>query len=460
MPTRTNVPVAYAPNSVRAIHSGVPWFDQNGRAVSAHGGGILKEGDRFYFFGEFKRDGGNAFAGFSCYSSRDLMNWTFERMALPVQPDGILGPDRVGERPKVLKCPGTGEFVMFMHTDSAAYKDQAVGYATSSTVDGEYVFRGWLLFDGQPIKLWDMSVLMDDDGAGYLVTHSGNLFRLADDYKSVTAQVVTRMTEGCEAPAIFKRGSLYYWLGSHLTSWERNDNDYFTATSLAGPWTKRGYFAPEGSLTWNSQTTFVLPIVGAESTTFMFMGDRWAHPYQCSAATCVWQPLCFDDAGNISLPTYQPAWRIDLETGRWSPVSSQWTLTRVVDHDRMISTGVWHPSTDTAGLSSIRSDQKGSSLTIAFVGTQIGLVGVARPDGGFAEVRLSDATGQTILTSIIEIYCRYPETSLKFLSPTLPRAEYRLTVTVLGEHFFWQAKTTTHGSSGDFIEIASVAIVD
>jgi len=62
---------------------------------------VVEEGGRYYLFGEYKADEGNAFGGFACYSSLDLVNWTFERMALPVQPEGLLGPDRIGERPKV-----------------------------------------------------------------------------------------------------------------------------------------------------------------------------------------------------------------------------------------------------------------------------------------------------------------------------------------------------------------------
>lgn len=66
-------------------------------------------------FGEYESDESNAFPGFGCYSSTDLVNWRFERIVLPVQKDGILGPDRVGERVKVMKCPKTGEYVMLMH---------------------------------------------------------------------------------------------------------------------------------------------------------------------------------------------------------------------------------------------------------------------------------------------------------------------------------------------------------
>jgi hypothetical protein len=443
-----------------AIHSGVPWYDQNGATVSARGAGIIKEGDRYYLFGEFKRDHGNEFAGFSCYSSPDLMNWTFETIALPQQENGRLGPTRVGERPKVMKCPKTGEFVMFMHTDDARYKDPAVGYATSANIAGPYTFRGPLLFNGGAIKKWDMGVFQDDDGAGYLIIHSGGLYRLSDDYRSAVEHVVKGIAHGFESPAIFKRDGTYYWLGSGLTAWERNDNTYLTAKSLAGPWEARGCFAPKGSLTWNSQTTFVLSVVGSETTTHMFMGDRWAHPRQNSAATYVWQPLHFDADGRMSLPEFHQSWTVDTRTGRWSPAPLDGRLVDIRAVDGLRHSEDWKTYTDAGSRTDLRSDVKGAALTIPFTGTQIGLVGVARSDGGFGQVQLKDAGGEVILTSNIETYCLYDEASLKFLSPKLPRGDYTLTVTVLGERFFWQAKTTTYGSKGDFVSVQKVLLVD
>jgi Glycosyl hydrolases family 43 len=446
--------------SASAIHSGVAWHDQNNNPVSAHGAGLIKEGDRFYLFGEFKQDHGNAFAGFSCYSSTDLANWKFESIVLPVQSDGRLGPDRVGERPKVMKCPTTGEFIMFMHTDNSTYKDPAVGYATSPKIEGPYKFLGPLLFDGKPVKKWDMGVFQDEDGVGYLITHSGNLFKLADDYKSITTQVVKDMTHGCEAPVIFKRNGLYYWLGSGLTAWERNDNNYFTATSLSGHWEHQGNFAPKDSLTWNSQTTFVLPVLGSEATTFLFMGDRWAHPLQHSAATYVWQPLQFDETGKISLPEFHPSWQIDTRTGRWSSVATEGTISDIGTYPGVRFSGGWQPHTDADGFTDIRSNVKDASVTIAFTGTRIGLYSVARSDGGFGRIEIKDSTGTVVLTTTIETYCLYRETSLKFLSPKLKRGDYTLTVTVLGEHFFWQAKRAAYGSTDDYVSVQKLLLVE
>lgn len=54
--------------------------------------GIVEESGIYYLFGEYKSDKSNAFNGFSCYSSRDLAHWKFERIVLGVQKSGILGP--------------------------------------------------------------------------------------------------------------------------------------------------------------------------------------------------------------------------------------------------------------------------------------------------------------------------------------------------------------------------------
>ena len=454
----TSTDAAESPHS-DAIVSGVPWYDQHGNTVSARGACVVKDGDTFYLFGEFKSDEGNAFKGFSCYSSSDLCNWTFENIALPVQETGRLGPNTVGERPKVMRCPETGEYVMFMHTDDIQYKDPAVGYATCDTINGEYVFQGVLTYEGGPIRKWDMGVFQDDDAAGYLITHSGNLYRLSSDYKSVAEQVVKGMTEQCESPAIFKKEGLYYWLGSGLTGWERNDNYYFTASSLEGPWKERGVFAPEGSLTWNSQTTFVLPIVGSKETTYMFMGDRWAYPRQSSAATYVWQPLVFD-GDTMLLPEYQQTWTVDTESGAWLPAAFKG---KVLIHSNTKSIQYsenWN-SHSSDGFSEHRSDSKGATCSIIFRGSRIALYCVARPDGGFGRVEIEDANGTVTVSSIFESYCAYPELSMRFLSPKLEPGDYKLTVTVIGEHFNWTTKSgKVWGSTGDFVSTEHIVVQD
>ena len=208
----------FAQNVEKVIRNGMPWFDEHGNIVNAHGACIVEEKGRYYLFGEWKSDESNAFPGFSCYSSDDLVNWKFERIVLTVQPDGILGPNRVGERVKVMKCPSTGEFVMFMHADDMGYKDPYIGYATCKTINGEYQLQGPLLYQGKPVQRWDMGTFQDTDGKGYLLIHHGPIYRLSDDYQSIEMEVAHVKGSG-ESPAMFKKDGIYYMLYSNLTSW-------------------------------------------------------------------------------------------------------------------------------------------------------------------------------------------------------------------------------------------------
>lgn len=451
----TNSICVVAQTKMDAIYSGVPWFDEKGNTVSAHGANIVKENGRYYLFGERHDDTSNAFVGFNCYSSVDLYNWKFERIALPQQQQGKLGPKRVGERCKVIKCPTTGEYIMYMHADTLGYTDQFVGYATAQNITGPYTFQGPLLFNGKPIKKWDMGTFRDKDGSGYVLLHGGDIYKLNDDYKSISEQVNKAFERGFESPAIFHKDSLYYFLGSYLTGWERNDNYYFTSTSLKGPWTKRGFFAPQGTLTWNSQTTFVLPIEGTKETTYMFMGDRWSFPKQASAATYVWQPLTVLGY-NISLPDFKEAWAIDLKTAVVSSASIKGKTIAAADQ-QINYTGNWKQDT----LTVKSSDEKGASFSFTVKGTQVGIYGLARPDGGYASVVIRNSKGKTVLNSSIDLYSKYPTVLLKFLSPKLKRDTYIVTVTVLGEKWWWKEKSgRLSGSRGHYISVNSIVVKD
>ncbi len=450
-----NAASAQTKKAYNAVYSGVPWYDQNGNTVSAHGANIVKEGDRYYLFGERHDDSTNAFVGFNCYSSADLYNWKFESIALPQQPSGKLGTNRVGERCKVMKCPSTGEYIMYMHADTLGYTDQFVGYATAKNITGPYTFHGPLLYNGKPIKKWDMGTFQDQDGSGYVLLHGGDIYKLNDDYKSINEQVNKAFERGFESPAIFHKDSLYYFLGSDLTGWERNDNYYFTSTSLKGPWTKRGFFAPHGTLTWNSQTTFVLPIEGSKETTYMFMGDRWSFPHQDTAATYVWQP--FTVSGHIlSLNEFKEAWKVDVKTGIVTTSSIKGKSIPANDAAIMYK-GNWKQ--DTSMVKS--SDAKGDVCLLSFTGTQVALYGLARSDGGYVNVTILNSKGKTLLTSIIDLYSKYPAELLKFVSPVMKKDDYTIMVTVLGEKWWWKEKSgRLSGSKGNYVSLSRIVMME
>jgi hypothetical protein len=322
------------------LATGINFLDDKGDRVNAHGGGVIQVGDTYYLHGEYflSTTTDNDFNGFSMYSSKDLATWKFEKMILPQQAGGELGPKRKGERPHIIKCPSTGEFVLLAHAASEDYQmDREVVYATSSTVNGDYTYVGPLTNSaGTKAEHSDMSALTDGDSA-YVVTESGHVYTLASDCHSWTSDksysAVNGDSGGSESPTVFKAGNTYYWIGSYKTGWRANNNFYSTAPAMTGPWTYQGYVAPvvdptddiSDQRTWLSQSTWVIPVVGAGGTTYVYWGDHWDGNQDTSApgkhnnlATYVFQPLVFTGTA-IGLPKYLDGWKLDVGAGTWSP---------------------------------------------------------------------------------------------------------------------------------------------
>jgi hypothetical protein len=322
------------------LETGIIFMDTDGKRVNAHGGGIIKVGDTFYMHGEYFPPApttDNNFNGFSMYSSKDMAIWKNEGIILPQQPSGELGPNRKGERPHIIKCPATGEFVLYAHAADLTYqKDKEVVYATSSTINGKYSYKGPLKnATGQSAAHSDMGAFADDTGA-YVVTESAHVFTLASNCHSWLSDkqfsVINGTSGGSESPAVFKANGTYYWIGSNKTGWRANNNFYSTAPAMTGPWTYQGYIAPvadpnnilSDQRTWMSQSTWVQPIVGSRGTVFVYWGDHWSGNQDTTApgkhndqAGYVFQPIVFNGI-KISLPTYLATWNLDVGAGTWA----------------------------------------------------------------------------------------------------------------------------------------------
>lgn len=416
------------------IVNGVPWFDDRGEIVNAHGACIVEEDGRYYLFGEHKTDDINTFVGFACYSSTDLATWRFEGLSLPQQPDGLMGRGRVGERVKVMRCPSTGMFVMFMHSDDMQYTDPHICVATSPTLTGEFTFVGDLTYRGAPILRWDVGTFQDEDGVGYLLVHEGDIYRLADDYLSAVERVAEGLAPGGESPAMLRHDGTYFLLLSRKTSWESNDNFYLSAPAVEGPWTARGVFAPAGSRTWSSQCTFVFPLLTDAGLVPMYMGDRWSFPHQASAATSVWMPLEVDGT-TLSIPTF---W------GAWDP--------RAAREVELVGTPV--PVV-------FSSDVPGDTVEVAVSGHRVAIVGTAQPTGAYARVEIVNAHGAVVTSSWVSFYSQVPDHGYRYLSPQLPEGGCTLRVRVDGEIIEWSDKSGHRfGSIGTRVEVDSLLVLE
>ncbi|MET9609611.1 RICIN domain-containing protein [Streptomyces sp. NPDC006512] len=307
---------------------GTQFPDTTGERVQAHGGGVIKVGDHYYWFGEDRGDD-NKFRYVSAYRSKDLKNWEPRGHVLTQEADPEVR-SAVIERPKVLYNDKTKQFVMWMHKEADdSYAEARAAVAVSSTIDGPYTWKGSFRpkdASGTEHMSRDITVYEDKAaGKAYMISaanHNADLhiYELTDDYTQVKELVANPWPgQHRESPALFKRGDVYFMLTSGTSYWNPNQQKYATASNLAGPWTPMKDVGDH--IGHHSQTTFVLPVEGSDTTSFLYMGDRWAgvwsDPKHVNDSTYVWLPLEFPNSTTMVLPWYSQV-SIDTETGRIS----------------------------------------------------------------------------------------------------------------------------------------------
>jgi len=305
----------HAAGPVNVVQPGAVWLDNRFKEIQAHGGSIIRLRDLYFWFGEDRSPGPFSAKRFvACYSSKDLVHWTFRNRVLALSDREHLGNGWVLERPKVFYNRGTRKFIMYMHIDDSEYRFARVGIAVSDVIDGEYVYVKSFHPLGRESR--DIGQFIDDDGSSYLMSESrptGGFFiaKLSDDYMTVD-QAVSFIKEPLEGVSLVRYDGLYYVLGSHISGWEPNSDVYGIARSLSGPWSEITDIAPPDTDTYNSQSTMLLKVTGSRTTSVIYMGDRW-EPKALWDSRYVWMPL---QIGGRKLILPKPApWTIDVRSG-------------------------------------------------------------------------------------------------------------------------------------------------
>lgn len=346
------IPIACSTGRITTtIVPGELWKDNRGIHINAHGGGILYQNGVYYWYGEHKDEFTSiANVGINCYSSRDLLNWKFEGVVLPVVTDNESSDITKGcimERPKVVYNEKTRKYVLWFHLElkghgydaarvAMAVSDSPTGtfqyirsYRTNAgiyplnftdeqkkstlkaddfqqmsraerfdaVVDGIYVRRD---FEGGQMSR-DMTIFVDDDQKAYHIFASENnqtlhIAELSDDYQSHTGRYVRILPgKANEAPTILKRKGKYYLITSGCTGWTPNAARMAVADSLFGTWTELGNpcVGENANTTFQSQGTYILKVEGKKDF-YIFMADRWT-PKTPIDARYIWLPILFEN---------------------------------------------------------------------------------------------------------------------------------------------------------------------
>jgi len=295
------------------IPVGEPFYDTSGNLLHAHGGGILQYNGYYYWFGENRQSD----ILVSCYRSTNLKDWEFRNHVLRRSTHSELGTANI-ERPKVIYNTTTKQFVMWAHKEiSSDYSQARAAVAVCNTIDGNY---SWVR-SFRPLNHMsrDCTLFVDTDGRAYFISAANenydlHIYRLTSDFLDIEALVYQFIGGHREAPAIFKSNNSYYLITSGATGWNPNQGSYCTATNLAGPWSGQSNFG--NSTTYSSQSTYVLPIQGAQRTSFLYMGDQWAGAWggAVNDSRYVWLPIAVNSATSLTF-TNSALITVDTETG-------------------------------------------------------------------------------------------------------------------------------------------------
>lgn len=293
------------------FHPGKIWTDTDGDLMQAHGGGVMYYDGVYYWYGENKA--GSTYTsyslgyspprvdviGVSVYSSKDFVHWTYEGLALKGGTHPDIDPSMVLERPKVLRNPQTGKFVMWMHIDSGDYELARLGVAVSDNPHGPFRYQGSFRPHGQQSR--DFTVFADEETGMGLLAYSSednrvmHIAALTPDYTHVTS-TYTKIFSGLgrEAPAMFKHADVFLMATSGCSGWEPNQLEVFWSRDPLGDWQSLGNPCTGGSdlenaFTFFSQPTFVLAMPNRPGS-YVFMADQW-DPEDLSSSRYVWLPM-------------------------------------------------------------------------------------------------------------------------------------------------------------------------
>ena len=303
-------PSGSAVATTATINNTGSWNDTAGKHIQAHGGGFIKVCDTWYWFGEDKTlntNGTGNFHAISCYASKDLVTWEHRNSVVTTSTDPVLNnANLIIERPKVIYNASTKLYVMWAHWDMESCSGGGGGYCdseavvfTSPTVDGNYTYVNHFQPGSNGSR--DCALWQEHDGSAYFVSTGGpggnaagdfrdtEVYQLSSDYLKVQNTTKIWPSDTREAYAFWKADGKYYGVSSAQTGWAPNQAAYLTSTgTIDGPWNNSFVGLGTNNSTWSSLPTYVIPIVGSLTTTYIYAADIWnsnnLEPFNISVA--------------------------------------------------------------------------------------------------------------------------------------------------------------------------------
>ncbi len=314
------------------VQNTAPRRDTDGHIIDAHDGCLQYFSGRYYLYGTaYGRSAGFGINNrFRVYSSADLEHWRFDGELIEDQPAGVF------YRPYVVYNAATGKYVLWCNWYPQLW-DGFMCVAVSDTPVGPFKIVSLDVKLSQAAhRPGDGSLFVDDDGTAYFIYttigqgHSLRIVRLTPDFLGSTGETSEVLAKGCEAPALFRRGGLYYALFDNACCFcaKGSGARVFTATSPLGPYIYRGNINRDAAdnPVIPAQQTYVARLPGPEGDLYVWMGDRWGsrpdgikgHDIQHWTA-----PLRFLPDGMIARLENQSVWSDTFRLGEERPPAAK-----------------------------------------------------------------------------------------------------------------------------------------
>ncbi|WP_416844248.1 family 43 glycosylhydrolase [Flavobacterium sp. LB3P122] len=323
------------------IKNDVFWNTKDGRPINSQGGGIFKFDDpvtgvkKYYWYGvhyaeadsyrnsPFITQKTSTFESVTCYSSLDLVNWTFEGDVLTKDKVNKSGKTWVG-RLGVTYIKELHKYAMFVQ------HDKEVLITVSDSPTGEFLWHQKINMEQMigTSNTGDQTVFTDEDtGKSYLIYSYGRgrnkiyISEIGVKNGKVNLLDCTEVFKGesREGNCMFKYNNKYYMFASNIYGWDSSYAYYLVADSIRGPYTPTNeMLVMKGSsedFAHVTQTGFFCSVKGNKQETVIYCGDRWANFAGNGLGYNQWFPLSFDD----KIPYFNSlsSWNLDAQTGMW-----------------------------------------------------------------------------------------------------------------------------------------------